>query len=125
MKFRLDAPHYIDDMYLERGTEIGDGTGISFRFQRNSNTVRPDGKRNIVKAGDRMIPSVAMIPLDDEAKAAYKERFGELPMILDPVDRNVPLMGNVHQTPTTEPGRAPPVGAKGPTASAPPPAEKG
>ena len=116
MKFRLDAPHFIDDMYLEPGTEVGDGTGIPFRFTKDSNTVRPDGKRVIVKAGERMHPSVAMTPLDDEAKAVYRERFGEVPPVHDPVDR-IPLMGNVKDSSTTQPGKSPIPGAKGPTAS--------
>lgn len=114
MKFKLDAPHFINDMLLEAGTEVGDGTGIPFRFERDSNTVRPDGKRVIVKKGDRMLPSIAMTPLDAEGEKAYRERFGEVPPAVDPVDR-IPIMGNVKDSSTTQPSMNAIAGAKGPT----------
>jgi hypothetical protein len=115
MKWRLDAPHYINDMYLESGTEIGDDTGIPFRFERDSNTVRPDGKRVVVKKGERMLPSIAMTPLDDEAKKVYQERYGEVPPDVDPTQR-IPIMGNVQSSENIQPGKSPIPGAIGPTA---------
>lgn len=114
MKYRLDAPHFIDDMYLETGSEVGDDTGIPFRFARDSNTVRPDGKRVVVKKGDRMLPSIAMTPLDDEAKREYKERFGAEPPDVDPTQR-IPIMGNVKSSENIQPGRNPIPKAIGPT----------
>jgi len=117
-KYRLETPHYIDDMYLETGTEVGDGTGIPFRYIRDSNTVRPDGKRTIVKAGDMREPSIAMTPLDDDAKEAYRKRFGEVPPERDPLER-IPIMGNVQSTENIQPGKSPIAGAKGPTATPP------
>lgn len=115
MRFRLDAPHYIDDMYLEPGTEVGDGTGIPFRFRNDSNIVRPDGSRVIVKAGQPMLPSISMTPLDDEGRAMYRERFGETPPDRDPVER-IPLMGNVKTSDNIQPSKSPIPGAVGPTA---------
>ena len=116
MKYRLEAPHYIDDMYLETGTEVGDGCGVPFRFARDSNTVRPDGQRVIVKAGDRMIPSIAMFPLDKEAEEEYKAKFGATPPNRDPLER-IPIMPNVKTSENTQPSPGSIPGAKGPTAN--------
>lgn len=48
MRYRLETPHYINDVYCAAGTEIGDGTAVMF-----------DG-----------IPSRFMVPLDHEAEEA-------------------------------------------------------
>jgi hypothetical protein len=114
MQYRLEAPHFINDMYLEKGTVVGDDTGIPYRYPRASNTVRPDGKRVRVNEGDPMSPSIAMFPLDAEAKAAYKEKFGDTPDDPDPVER-IPVMGNVKSTEHIQPGQSPIRGAVGPT----------
>lgn len=59
MKFRLDAQHYIHDRLLEPNTIIGDETDIPM----------------VLANGDPLKPSVNMTPLDDEARALFKETF--------------------------------------------------
>lgn len=69
MKYRLTAPHYIEDRVLPAGTVIGEGT--EFPFLLPDGTPRP--------------PSTEMEGLDDESIAAVKAVIDKtLPMTFQP-----------------------------------------
>lgn len=66
MKFRLLTQHYANDMLLEEGTIVGDGTPYSWTlFNR---------------------PSINMEPLDDAASVAYKERMKQYTLTPVPIE---------------------------------------
>lgn len=54
MRLRLVVPHYVDDLYLEAGMEVGDGEGARHSWK--------DSEGNYRK------PSDAMEGLDDEGR---------------------------------------------------------
>lgn len=83
MKYRLAEQHYMYDQVLEPGTEIGDDTSFPHRAPK-------DDPRTGRKRGDRLPPSRAMIPLDDEAKKDFKAKFGEEAPGFDPT-MDIPL----------------------------------
>lgn len=83
MKYRLAEQHYMYDQVLEPGTEIGDDTPFPHRAPK-------DDLRTGRKRGDRLPPSRAMIPMDDEAKKDFKAKFGEEAPSVDPT-MDIPL----------------------------------
>lgn len=78
MKFRLDAPHYINDRLLEAGHIIGDETDVPM----------------VLPNGEPLKPSVSMSPLDEEAVVVFKNTFpgSRLPE-RDPT-KAIPLRGS-------------------------------
>lgn len=86
MRWQLTEPHHIDEQVLPVGTIIGDDTQWLFRV------TKADPRLNR-KVGDPMPCSTAMIPMDDEARAAYDEKFqGKVPES-DPT-KSIPLTGD-------------------------------
>lgn len=78
MLFRLDTQHYINDRLLEPGHIIGDNTDVPM----------------ILPNGDPVLPSVNMTPLDDEARAAFKDRFPGSRMPERDPTKAIPLRGS-------------------------------
>ncbi len=75
MRFRLDTAHYFPgDIYLNEGTEIGDGTDYPI----------PDGWR----------PPASAVPLDAEAKTLYKDTGKDRPHWTDIPEENIPIHPN-------------------------------
>src|SRR5437870_1095022 len=85
MKWRLEAPHHIDEQVLEEGMIIGDETQWPYRV------VKEDKKLGR-KPGDHLPPSTNMTPMDEEARAAWRTKFGDEPIDRDPF-KSVPLTG--------------------------------
>ncbi len=85
MKWRLETPHHIDEQVLDAGTIIGDETQWPFKATKDD----PKIKR---KAGDHLPPSTNMTPMDEEARAAWRAKWGDEPIDRDPF-RSVPLTG--------------------------------
>ena len=85
MKWRLDMPHHIDEQVLEAGTIIGDETDHPFRALQDDLKI---GRHK----GDALPPSVAMSPMDDEARKAYTKKFGSEAPNKDPL-ASIPLTG--------------------------------
>lgn len=102
MKYRLDEKHYVDDMLLEAGTEVGDDTGYPWRYERDTMTKDKEGKPYLIKAGQPRPPSVSMTPLDDEAKNLFERHFGTQAPERDPT-KPIPVMGNVKQEGMAQP----------------------
>lgn len=75
MRFKLTAPHYINDRLLDEGYIVGEGTDVPF----------------LDKAGNSLPPSDYMEGLDDESKAAVErvlansnKLFSDLSMTMEP-----------------------------------------
>lgn len=71
MKWRLDEQHYDSDAMkvLEVGTVVGDGCENLWRY--------PEAAADKSLRGKPRPPSRSMTPLDDEAKKAWAEKFGD------------------------------------------------
>lgn len=106
MRYRLDEKHYVDDMLLEMGTEVGDDTGYPWRYERDTMTKDKEGKPYLIKAGQPRPPSVSMTPLDDEAKKLFEKHFGTQAPERDPT-KPIPVMGNVKQEGMKQPTPTP------------------
>lgn len=87
MRYRLETDHYVDDRILEAGSEVGDGDNAVHPWRYTKAIPKQH-----VKQGDSMPPSAGMIPLDDAAKKAYKEWFGEEAPWRDPTEA-IPIQG--------------------------------
>lgn len=85
MKWQLLEPHYIDETVLPAGTIVGDDTPHPFRSTYND-------KKIDRKIGDHLPPSRAMTPMDEEARRAFEETFGEEVPDIDPL-KSIPLTG--------------------------------
>ena|SRR5258708_32454306 len=85
MKWRLEGAHHIDEQVLDAGTIIGDETQWPYRAVKDD----PKIKR---KTGDALPPSTNMTPMDEEAREAWRKKFGDEPLDRDPF-RSVPLTG--------------------------------
>lgn len=105
MKFRLNADHYICDMILPEGTEIGDETTVPFRYSD----------------GSAMPPSREMIALDDEAKKMIAKHFPEGKPPADPT-KPIPLQGTFSEAKV--PAKVPTPQVPPLTAAPPPPKPK-
>lgn len=86
MKWRLTAPHHIDEQVLPVGTIIGDDTSWPHR-------ARLDDPRIGRKAGDPLPPSNDMQPLDNEAKKLYEEVYGTSGAFPSDPTASIPLTG--------------------------------
>jgi len=71
MKWRLDEAHYDSDAMqtLETGTIVGDGCANEWRY--------PETAADKTLRGKPRPPSRSMTPLDDEAKVAWEDKFGD------------------------------------------------
>lgn len=67
MRYRLNETHYDEMAELPAGTEVGDGTGVTWKY--------PETIDNVALRGKYKPPARSMTPLDDEAKKAYAEYF--------------------------------------------------
>lgn len=86
MRWQLTEPHHIDEQVLPAGTIIGDDTQWPYRVTKADPRLRR-------QVGDALAPSTAMIPMDDEARRAYDEKFqGKVPES-DPT-KSIPLTGD-------------------------------
>lgn len=85
MKWRLETPHHIDEQVLDEGTIIGDDTQWLYKAVKDD----PKIKR---KVGDHLPPSTNMTPMDEEARTAWRAKFGDEPLDRDPF-KSVPLTG--------------------------------
>ena len=85
MRWRLEEPHHIDEQVLEPGTLIGDDTAYPYRATKAD----PKIKRAV---GDPLPPSTNMTPMDEEARDAWRKKFGDEPLNRDPY-KSVPLTG--------------------------------
>lgn len=107
MRYRLDEPHYIDDRYLDTGTEIGDDTPVPYRYTKDTSSLDENGKKIVLPAGSAVPPSRAMTPLDDEAKKLFAKRFpGDSKPDIDPT-KPIPVMGNVKTSQPLAQGQPP------------------
>ena len=86
MKWRLETPHHIDEQVLEPGTLIGDDTQWPYKATKAD----PKIKRAV---GDHLPPSTNMTPMDEEARDAWRKKFGDEPLNRDPF-KSVPLTGD-------------------------------
>lgn len=84
MKYRLDETHYDEFVELPAGTEVGDGTEITWKYGSNV--------ANVALRGKWKPPSRSMTPLDDEAKRAFAAHFKEEAPERDPTAK-IPIMG--------------------------------
>lgn len=73
MKFRILTDHYWNDVYIEEGTIVGDGTSYPMPISRYYDPAT----RTWIEAPSA--PSMHMEPLDDEAREAYVARMAKLP----------------------------------------------
>ena len=85
MKWRLEVPHYIDEQVLPPGTLVGDDTEHPYAFTQD------DAKLGR-KVGEPMPPSTGMTPMDEEARAVYRKKFGDSIPERDPL-KSIPLTG--------------------------------
>lgn len=84
MKYRLDERHYDEFVELPAGTEVGDGTEVSWKY--------PTTCANVMLRGQYKPPSMSMTPLDDEAKKAFAAKFGGEAPERDPTAK-IPIHG--------------------------------
>lgn len=98
MKWRLDESHYDEFVELPAGTEVGDGTEISWKY--------PMTCANVKLRGQYKPPSMSMTPLDDEAKKAFAAKFGGEAPERD-LTKKIPIMGT---DPNSSGTAAPPTG---------------
>lgn len=98
MRYRLDEAHYDEFVELPAGTEVGDGTEISWKY--------PTTIDNVALRGKYKPPSKSMTPLDDEARKAFEDYFKEEAPERDPT-KKIPIMGT---DPNNTGTAAPPTG---------------
>lgn len=84
MRYRLDEAHYDEFVELPAGTEVGDGTEISWKY--------PTTCANVALRGKYKPPSRSMTPIDDEAKKAFANYFNEEAPERDPT-KAIPIHG--------------------------------
>jgi hypothetical protein len=117
MKWQLLEPHHIDEQVLPAGTIIGDDTQWPFRATRDEKKNRYGGGLD-QKIGDPLRPSLAMTPMDDEARKVYDDVFGgEIPEV-DPT-KSIPLTGAPGAPTVRGAGTPPPKPTPQPVNSAP------
>jgi hypothetical protein len=95
MKYRLDESHYDEYAELPAGTEVGDGTAVSWKY--------PETIDNVTLRGKYKPPSKSMTPLDDEAKKAYAEHFKIEAPVKDPEKKPAIFSANPSDTGTAAP----------------------